>query len=558
MEVVFLVLRCPTHGAQVGACSLLAGCRVAVPAWTVLVATYAFPALLIAVAVLGFGNRVQYLTDLPRYTDEINEILPAFDIVRGTRFPLMSGPKHIGAFWDYLLAGGMLLFGRSPDLPRMMILAAGLATLAVTFGYARSLGGRWAGLLAMGLLAVSAPHVLLSSRVAWSVCLTPLLGLGAAWALDHAVRHQKPWFLLVTGLLAGLALQAHPSFAAVIPGLAVYLLWRGWRFLKGPQIYLAGLLFVAAFSNVLIYNIQSGIGGVRSVNAQYPDKELGSLAYLDTMFAPWRGLLLTLSSAIDPTREASALTPFVLFVGALTATALAYLTWKRTALPALVTVLAMLLLPFVHDDFAPILKSRYIMPLVPLAFVAIAVLLVQGIGQFRGWPRVVGAATGLVLMAGMQTQLMHFESVALAADCSNDPQREMIGHLEAQMYPNEWILLDQGSLPSAERMGYLTLLELSRRKIGEGSFGRGKIWDELSDRDSFLTLVSDGKATQLFEKQRLPLLPQTVAAVHPALRQPGSDGALPPQGIGLYRVTRDGAQLLAHDSEPGCGALLLN
>jgi hypothetical protein len=99
-----------------------------------------------------------------------------------------------------------------------------------------------------------------------------------------------------------LALQAHPSFAAVIPGLAVYLLWRGWRFLKGPQIYLAGLVFVAAFSNVLIYNLQSGIGGIRSVNEQYPDKELGTLAYLDTMLAPWHGLLLTVSSSIDPTR----------------------------------------------------------------------------------------------------------------------------------------------------------------------------------------------------------------------------------------------------------------
>ncbi len=56
----------------------------------------------------------------------------------------------------------------------------------------------------------------------------------------------------------------------------------------------------------------------------------------------------------------------------------------------------------------------------------------------------------------------------------------------------------------------------------------------------------------------MPLLPQTVATVHPALRKPGPDGAMPPQGIGLYRVTRAGAQLLAHDAEPGCGSLLLN
>jgi 4-amino-4-deoxy-L-arabinose transferase-like glycosyltransferase len=565
MEVEPLVQRCPTHGAQNGACSLPGGCRpsvptsaVAAPSWAALAAAYAFPVLLVLISGVAFWDRFQYLQDIPRYTDEINEILPAFDIARGKSFPLMSGPKHIGALWDYILAGAMIVFGRSPDLPRLLIFAAGLGTLAATYGYARSLGGKWAGLVAVSLLAVSAPHVLLSSRVAWSVCLTPLFGMGAVWALEHAIANRKPWFLLITGLLAGFALQAHPSFAAVIPGLAVYLLWRGWRFLKGPQIYLAGIVFVAAFSNVLIYNIQSGIGGIRSVNEQYPDQELGTLSYLGTALAPWRGLLLTLSSSVDPTHAASALAPFALFVGVVSAAALAYLAWRKSALPALVVVLAMLLLPLVHDDFAPLLKARYIMPLVPLVFVAIAVLLVHGMMRVGSWPRLLAFAMTAVLLVGMQAQLMRFESVVLAADCTNDPQREMIGHLEQHLLPGEWILLDEGVLPSAERMGYLTLLELSSRRIGDGSFGRNKIWDELEDRPSFLTLVIDGKAVQTFEKQRLPLLPQTVTPVHPALRAPGPDGRRPPQGVGLYRVSPAGAQLLAYDPEPGCGTLLTN
>lgn len=546
------------HGARSGACSLLAGCRVASPGWAVVVGAYAFPVLLVAVSLLAFGNRVQHLTDIPRYTDEINEILPAFDIVRGTRFPLVSGPKHIGALWDYLLAGGFIVFGRSPDLPRVMILLAGLATLAVAFGYARALGGKWAGLLAVALLAVSAPHVLLSSRVAWSACLTPLLGPGAVWALDHAISRNRPWFLLVTGLLAGLALQAHPSFVAVLPGLGLYLLWRGWRFLKSPQLYVAGLLFLVAFSNVLIYNLESGFGGVRSVDEQYPDKELGTLSYADAMLAPWRGLLLTLSSTIDPTRETTVLSPFPIFVGVVAAVSLAYLARRRSALPLLVVVPAMLLLPVVHDDFAPLLKARYIMPLIPLILVAVAVSLAMLIAGTGGWHRAVALGMTALLLAGSQVSLMRFESIVLAADCTNDPQREMIGHLEAHALPGEWILLDQGALPSAERMGYLTLLELSSRRIGEASLGRNKVWDELEERPTFLTFVSDGKAEQLFTKQRLPLLPQTVEAVHPALRQPGPDGRRPPQGIGLYRVSPDGARLLAHDPEPGCGSLLVN
>ena len=234
-------------------------------------------------------------------------------------------------------------------------------------------------------------------------------------------------------------------------------------------------------------------------------------------------------------------------MGGVSLAGLVYLAWWKSSLPALVVFLAMLLLPLVHDDFTPLLKARYIMPLVPLTFVAISVTLVQAIMRFGSWPRVLAVAMTAVLLGGMQAQLMHFESVVLAADCTNDPQREMIGHLEQHLLPGEWILLDQGVLPSAERMGYLTLLELSSRKVGEGSFGRNKIWDELEDRPSFMTLVIDGKAIQTFEKQRLPLLPQTVTPVHPALREPGPDGRRPPQGVGLYRVSPAGAQLLAHD-----------
>ena len=113
-------------------------------------------------------------------------------------------------------------------------------------------------------------------------------------------------------------------------------------------------------------------------------------------------------------------------------------------------------------------------------------------------------------------------------------------------------------LPSAERLGYVTLLELSSKRVGETSLERRGVWQELDERPSFLTAVSDGKATQVFEKQGLPLLPQTVSAVHPGARASGPNGRTPMQGIGLYRVTGEGATLLAHDAEPGCADLLTN
>jgi hypothetical protein len=102
------------------------------------------------------------------------------------------------------------------------------------------------------------------------------------------------------------------------------------------------------------------------------------------------------------------------------------------------------------------------------------------------------------------------------------------------------------------------LLELSSKRVGEASLERRGVWNELRERPSFLTAVSDGKAAQVFEKQGMALLPQTVSAVHPAARMPNPGGRTPAQGIGLYRVTPDGATLLAHDAEPGCADVLTN
>jgi 4-amino-4-deoxy-L-arabinose transferase-like glycosyltransferase len=513
---------------------------------------------LVVLAAIGLGAfwlRAQHLSDIPRYTDEINEILPAFDIARGRSFPLTSGPKHIGAFFDYMLAGAILVFGRSPDLPRQVVFVAGLVTVLLAYGYARSLGGRWAGLLAAGLLGVSAPHVLLSSRVAWSVSLTPLLCLGAAWALDRAVARRQPWYLLATGLLAGLALQAHPSFVALLPGLAAFAILRGRSLVRGPQPYLAALVFIAACANILVYNWQSGAGGARSVSQEYPGRAPSASGYLKNLAEPPHGLMLTLASAIDPTRAPSVAEPFVLFVTVLGLLSLLYLARRATALPLLLVLSAMLLLPLLHDDFSPLLKARYTMPLVPLVSVAIGVFLARTAVARGMWSRLAAAGVWMVMMVGMVLSLLHFESVMIASDCTNTPQRAFITELERHHQPGEWILLDQGVLRSGERMGYLTLLELSGKKVGEATFGRGRVWDELRERASFLTAVDDGEAASLFEKQGLPLLPQAVAPVHPARREAGPDGKRGNQGIGLYRVSAGGAALLAHDPQPGCGPL---
>lgn len=520
-------------------------------------------ALLVGVMLVAFVLRARLLSDVPRYTDEVNEIQAAIDIARGRSLPTVSGTKHVGAFFDYLLAAAILAFGRSPDLPRQVVLAAGLATVLLTYGYARSLGGRYAGLLAAGWLAVSAPHVLLSSRVAWSASLTPLFMVGVAWALDCAVSRRQPHATLLAGLLAGLALQAHPSVAALLPGLGVFVLLRGRHLLCRPDLYAAGLLFIAACANIVIYNWQSRFGAIRSISQEYPDKIIGPAAYLENLGAPLRGLALTLASAVDATREVSASEPSVLLAAGICLLGLIHLARRGSPLPLLVMLFAVALLPLVHDDFDPILKARYIMPLVPLTYVAVGVLgadlLARG-GSAGGarWRGLAAGGVWLVLAGGMLAALLRFEAVALANGCTNAPQRALVAEAERHRSPGESVLLDEGVVRPAERLGYLGLLEWSRARVSEASLRRGGVWAELAERPSFLTAVDDGKAVALFERQGLPLLPPAIVPVHPARRDPRPSRKKGDGGIGLYRVSAQGALLLAYDPHPGCGSLRLN
>jgi len=520
-------------------------------------------ALLGGITLLSLLLRVHYLSDIPRYTDEIDEILPAIDIAQGRALPLVSGPKHIGAFFDYVLAGAMVVFGRSPELPRAVVLVAGTATVLLTYGYARALGGPPAGLLAAAFLAVSAPHVLLSSRVAWSASLTPLFLTGAAWALDHAVRRRQPRHVLATGLLCGLALQSHPSVGALLPGFGMFVLLRGRWLLRQPAFWAAGLLFVAGFANVLIYNWQSGLGAARSVSRQYPHEAIGLGAYAANLTALLDGLALTLASAVDPTRDPSPLEPPILLATVVCLASLVQLTRRGSPLPLLVTLSAALTMPLGHEVYAPLLGARYLMPLVPLAYVGVGVLGADLLASTDSTTRAdtlrriaVGAAAAAWL-SGMLVWLLRFESIVEASGCSNAPQRAFVGELERQRAPGEWVLLDPGAVRPAERFGYLSLLKLSGQRVAETSFGRGGIWRELAERPAFLTFVDDGRVPDVFERQGLPLV-GPAAAIEPAQSLTSQDRAGRRGGIGLYRVDASGPTLLAYHTQPGCGELVLN
>src|SRR5438067_10123149 len=183
------------------------------------------PAVLLALFLLALAVRWPYLFSAPEFTDETHEMEHALQAYGG-ELVLSGWSPYLGVLHSYLLVLGWRLFGLDPDLPRLLALLAGAATIPAAYWLGREAHSRAAGLVAAILVGGAGFHIVISSHVGWSHCLTPLFGTLALAALARALRRESGAALALAGLLFGLALQTHPLAALLLPGPLVLALAR--------------------------------------------------------------------------------------------------------------------------------------------------------------------------------------------------------------------------------------------------------------------------------------------------------------------------------------------
>ncbi len=226
------------------------------PAWR---AVARDAAIVVGLALVAALIRWPNVHMVPPYTDETEEALRAWAIAQDGFRPLVNVDSYIGALWSYVVAAGFLAFGRNAELPRLASLVAGARTVGVTFLVGRRLFGQATGIVAALLLAGNAAHVLVSSHVAWSNCVTPLFTTTAFWLLLRALdRPGRPVPLVLAGLAWGLALQTHPSVITLLIGAGIYSLWRDPRLPLRPAVWLGVVFLALGYGNVLAYNLGTG------------------------------------------------------------------------------------------------------------------------------------------------------------------------------------------------------------------------------------------------------------------------------------------------------------
>jgi 4-amino-4-deoxy-L-arabinose transferase-like glycosyltransferase len=407
-------------------------------------------ALGIGLAVLALATRLPLLADVPRFTDESADMLVTYALAEGQALPLVNASSYVGVLLTYLVAPIYKLFGPRLELARLVVALFGVATLLPTYWLGRRLGGHWAGLAAAALLAASAPHALLSSRVAWSNSITPFFAALAAWLLVRAVQERHGLSLFAAGLAAGLAFQTHFTAIALLPGALIYLLLKGRGLLASRWTVLALAAAVLANGNLIYYNLATGGESFARAGTRWGDYTRGERPVYQ------RDLLEMLESggriiggAITDRflEEAPLLQPIPLLLVGLVVASLVWCAARGQILPLLMVVGAALVFPLFVTRYEPVMvNARYLMPLLPICLAAAGAALVglsrAQLGLHR---RVSGLLATLLLLVGVTWHVLAVQRyLASSVDqaLTNERYYQAQAVLMAQS-PTDDVLVDQ-------------------------------------------------------------------------------------------------------------------
>jgi Dolichyl-phosphate-mannose-protein mannosyltransferase len=417
------------------------------------------------VTTVAVGLRVGFIDRIPRLTDETDSVVRSLDILRSGSRPLTDTDAYIGAVFNYILATTFAVFGIGPVVPRYLVAAAGVLTVVATFCLAGEISAlvrrshhrrAWGrtdavvGLIAAAMLAVSPVHILVNSRIAWAHSTTPLFTTLALAILVRAVRREQQALLPPAGLLAGIALQTHPSVIALLPGTVAWLVWSGKQALLSRRwVLLAVLLGGVGCANLLVYNLVTGFDSVHAAldtaNA-YDAQEGGHTGYAGALWLEGLGLARLLAGTIGTRRGDEPPMSFeILAWAALLLVLVAYAARRGATIVPLVIVPFLLLLPLLNTKYEPLFNGRYLMPIVPLVAASWALAVTAAHGRLQAAQPVAGLLAIIAVIVTLTLPVRHFvayQRVALATG-SNEAYASLAQRIREAHDPDESVLVDE-------------------------------------------------------------------------------------------------------------------
>src|SRR3954451_5203267 len=143
--------------------------------------TWADVLLVGALVTLAGAVRWPHLLMSPQFPSVGETIMMALDVAEGRAFYLHDAAPYLGAPFIWLLALVYRVFGPSIEATQLLAWTLGSLTVIPTYLLARAIGGRGPGVLAAVFLASPGAHPVVTSHVALSHPLTPLVSTTALW-----------------------------------------------------------------------------------------------------------------------------------------------------------------------------------------------------------------------------------------------------------------------------------------------------------------------------------------------------------------------------------------
>jgi hypothetical protein len=212
-------------------------------------------------------------------------------------------------------------------------------------------------------------------------------------ALVLAIRRESGLWLVAAGVLLGLAMQANPVLVLMLPGVAV------WSFIQRKSAiglrtrwpYLTAAASILAYAPVIVYNVQTGLAGIREVIAVRPyawQLHLSPLAFIQNLQCLGLQLCRQVGGVLEGSENLATLMGLPILSGAWAIAGLLYATRRRLSLLPLAVASHVLIMPWLSGNYGMIWETRYTNHLTPLVFVAMSAL------AARVWSRVSASVRG--------------------------------------------------------------------------------------------------------------------------------------------------------------------
>lgn len=181
-------------------------------------------------------------------------IMPWGDLHTYASEPVAS--HHYPPLFPAYLAAFYAVLGFSAETTRVAVIVSSLGAMLVVYACTRNLYGKGKALTVTAFVAIS-PMLVQNTGHGYSENLVLALFAATLWAILRSL--ERPWFIVLAGLLAGLGYLAKSSLGpffivAGLAGLAWRLRWRGWKVLRDPAYLTAIACFVAILATWSLRN----------------------------------------------------------------------------------------------------------------------------------------------------------------------------------------------------------------------------------------------------------------------------------------------------------------